>query len=451
MTRILISSTEDTAVHALDSSDSSTLSALISFVPIQKEENSKDIRTYIDAELSKRKQLSVLPGPLKIEITQALQEKAHGVFRWVQCQLDHLSDRRRTRTVEDVQNALEGLPATLEQTYEQILKRIDEEGDANLVGCALLWLCFSFKAMTVADLVEAIRIPIYGGEVTYKTRLLNPEQLLRDCSSLISYRTSSYQVSDKSGRYDYIVLGHSSVREYLTSDKLKRSSMARFYINKRHADTILSKLCLNYLLQKKFASGCNRTHEGLMARMRESPLLEYLKNTLWDHLSYVDVNGPLRPQLSRFLDSQRSPGGGNFGSWVQTYYRRTDFRLYEQTTPLYFAAREGLLSLVKMIIAVDGTKDLERRGGRNDSTPLHVAAWSGHTRIVKELLAAGANVREQSSDGMNGLYYAVVRRHSEVERLLRDAGAVLNEEQEKRAQQWEKNSGPGSKHINSAT
>ncbi|MCJ1329687.1 hypothetical protein MMC10_006367 [Thelotrema lepadinum] len=428
-TRILLSSTEDTAIRATGVASSAASSSLVSFVAIQKEANSRDIRTYIDAELSKRDKLCRLPDLLKEEIARKLQKKAGGVFRWVQCQLDNLSDIRRTRTIKDVRIALEGLPSTLEQTYGKILRRIVEEDDAELVRSALLWLCFSFQPLKFEELAEAVVIPEEGGEITNDDRLRSPEELLRACGSLIS----CYDTNGPGVQTGYVTLGHSSVREYLTSENLKDSSLSMFYFDPQTSDTVISRLCLNYLLQPALSSGCCRSPKALSSRILQSPLLGYIKDTLWEHLFCVDVDGPLQPLLSQFLQSQRLPGGGNFGAWVQTFYRQTQSTVAEETTALYFAAREGILPLVRMILAVDGTRDLEKPGGRNRSTPLHVASWAGHTSVVAELLAAGADVHEHASDSNNGLYYAIIGGSITIERMLRDAGATLDERKEKSA------------------
>ena len=51
------------------------------------------------------------------------------------------------------------------------------------------------------------------------------------------------------------------------------------------------------------------------------------------------------------------------------------------------------------------TKNLDARGDVHGSTPLHVATWQGwqgRTKVVRELLKAGANVREVNQDGTKG-------------------------------------------------
>ena len=290
--------------------------------------------------------------------------------------------------------------------------------------------------MRLAELAEAVVIPDDGGNITDEDRLINPQELLRACGSLISC-TSAYKEEGATLDHGYVLLGHSSVREYLTAEKLKNSSVAKFYCDPKSADTIISKLCLNYLLQQELSEGYCPSYEDLSSRMHRLPLLRYTKDTLWEHLFYVDVNGPLQPLLSRFLASQRLPGAGNFGAWVQTFYgkyRSVSLSVLGETTGLYFAAREGLLPLLKMILSVDGAKDLEKPGGLYMSTPLHVAAWAGHTSIVAELVNAGANVHERNSEGTNGLYWAILSHYTSIERLLRDAGAMLDDALDRKLQ-----------------
>ena len=80
-----------------------------------------------------------------------------------------------------------------------------------------------------------------------------------------------------------------------------------------------------------------------------------------------------------------------------------------------------------MILALEGTKNLEAPGGVYDSSPLHVATWLGRTDVVRELLKAGANAREVNQDGTPALLWAAKYGFVEIDRMLRDAGAGFEE------------------------
>ena len=337
-------------------------------------------------------------------------------FRWAQCQLDHLSDSRRTKTIKDIKNALQSLPAGLEQTYDQILKRIVQDGESELVKLALFWLCFAVGPMTLLQLAEAVIIPEEGGDIDEEARLQEPHDLIRACTSLIS---SSPSVTGLGS----ITLGHSSVKDYLTSDRLRDSSLGTFHMDSKSAHERISKLCLHYLLRSEFASGRCISAKDYLVQMENAPLLGYMYN-IWDHVYLVDPIDPLRPLILRLLETQQLPRGGNFGVALQAFYRKySRNRNIESTTCLYLAARTGNLKLVRLILAVEGTKHLETQGGRNACTPLHVASYAGHVDIVKELLAAGGDPLEYSLRGETGLMWARVQGHTEIVQLLVEAGA----------------------------
>ena len=285
--------------------------------------------------------------------------------------------------------------------------------------------------MTFAELCEAVVIPDRDVFISCDLRLFFPEALLRICSSLISYDHVTTKVT----------LAHSSVLQYLTSQGIQRSDVREFYLERTIADNDITICCLNYLslpafssgycspeeaVVHRFGSGYSASKVALSQRFEEWPLFQYIADTLFDHLSYIALDDPIKALLKRFFETQSLPRGGNFGAWVQAFTPQAWGNI-ESSTPLYYAARFGLLPVVKMILAVEGTKNLETPGGVYGSTPLHVATWQGRTNVVRELLNAGANAREINDDGKPGLLWAVKFGFKEIERMLRDAGATLDE------------------------
>jgi len=60
---------------------------------------------------------------------------------------------------------------------------------------------------------------------------------------------------------------------------------------------------------------------------------------------------------------------------------------------------------------------------RDRKTPLHLAASKGHIEIVKILIENKADLKAQDLYKNTPLMCAVVAKHKEVERLLRQQGA----------------------------
>ena len=280
----------------------------------------------------------------------------------------------------------------------------------------LFWLCFSLRPMLFSELCEAVITTEDGVVITDDMRLLRPEVLLRLCGSLISYDRFTTRV----------VLAHSSVMQYLTSQTIRVSDVSDFYFDEATAHNEIAVRCLNYLNHPVFSSGFCNSHQALMQRFKEWPLLPYLADLLFHHLSYITLNDHVKTTLLHFFETHSQPRGGNFGAWVEAFTPGAN-NYIETSTPLYYASRFGLLPIIRMILALEGTKNLEAPGGVYGSSPLHVATWLGRTDVVRELLKAGANAREVNQDGTPAFLWAVKYGFVDIERMLRDAGAGFEE------------------------
>lgn len=266
--------------------------------------------------------------------------------------------------------------------------------------------------MRFSELCEAVITTEDGVLITDDMRLLRPEVLLKNCGSLISYDRFTKRV----------VLAHSSVMQYLTSQAIQLSDVKEFYFNEATADNEIAVRCLNYLNHPDFSSGYCTSHRALMQRFEDWPLLPYLADLVFNHLKYITLDDRIKILLLRFFETHSQPRGGNFGAWVEAFTPGANDYI-ETSTPLYYASRFGLLPIVRMILALEGTKNLEAPGGVYGSSPLHVATWLGRTDVVRELLKAGANAREVNQDGTPALLWAVKFKFFEIERMLRDKGA----------------------------
>ncbi|KXZ42561.1 hypothetical protein GPECTOR_135g625 [Gonium pectorale] len=86
-------------------------------------------------------------------------------------------------------------------------------------------------------------------------------------------------------------------------------------------------------------------------------------------------------------------------------------------TPLHAAASNGHLEVVKELLAAGADVKAADKDGES---PLHVAASEGHPGVVKVLLAAGADVK---ADGETPLQLAAFKGHLKVVKELLSAGA----------------------------
>ena len=104
---------------------------------------------------------------------------------------------------------------------------------------------------------------------------------------------------------------------------------------------------------------------------------------------------------------------------------------YVQNPPLYAAARQGNLEIVRILLAAKA--DIEENDG--GGTAVYGAAEAGHLDIVQELLAAGANVGAKTAAGETALVAAFRYHHQEVANLLKEASDIAGKKESKQEPQ----------------
>ncbi|KAF9232190.1 ankyrin repeat-containing domain protein [Melanogaster broomeanus] len=165
----------------------------------------KDMYFHINTELESRDKLKTLSHDLQEEIRVALMEKANGMFRLVQLQLDRLNG---CWSLGDLREALETLPATLYETYDRMLGTIDKkEFGGRVARRALMWLVTALRPLTLSQLTEALAINVEKLALDPTFAPMHETGILEICGSFVSYDE----------KIDIITLSHYSVKEYLTS------------------------------------------------------------------------------------------------------------------------------------------------------------------------------------------------------------------------------------------
>ena len=325
------------------------------------------------------------------------------------CQLEAL----RHCLPASVGSLLEELPETLDETYERVLREINKanrEHARRLLQC----LTVALRPLRVEELAEVLAIdfnaPSHGGipQLNAKWRCADHHQaVLSICSSLIAI------VDD--GGSKVVQFSHYSVKEYLTSDRLARSSVdvSLYHIVLEPAHTILAQACLGVLL---------RLDEY---NVNGIPLVKYAAQYWVDHAQFEKVASRIRDTMEYFFDADKP----HWEAWCQVQMidkKWLDFNLEDLKDgfPLYYASLGGFYDLAEHLVGKH-PEHINARGGRM-ATPL-VAALSGkHFEVAELLHRNGADVDVRDQHGGTILREACGAGVPDIAQWLLNHGADVN-------------------------
>lgn len=136
----------------------------------------------------------------------------------------------------DIRKAISSLPRDLPETYNRILRRILQEGKAEVVERVFCWLGAVKRPLLLQELREAIAVQP-GDEFLRKDQLVNdPDAIITWCGSLVSLDEEDLLVQ----------FAHHSVKQFLLSESLDKST-ARFHYKPFDADILAGEVCTTYL------------------------------------------------------------------------------------------------------------------------------------------------------------------------------------------------------------
>jgi ankyrin repeat protein len=335
-------------------------------------------------------------------------------FQWVFCQLETL----RHAVQPDVRAILAKLPKTLDETYERVLKDINENNREH--ACRLLHcLAVAVRPLHVEELAEILTfdfdaavggIPKFHSDRRPKDQ---EEAVLSICSSLITI------VDNRGSRV--VQFSHFSVKEFLTSNHLASSTeqLTPYHTLPGPAHTILTQVCLGLLLHSDDSDD--------NASVKDSPLAEYAARNWIAHAQFEDVASRLEHAVMSLFDRDRP----HFAAWIGLYDidGESGGKLpSELPSSLYYAALCGFHALVQHI-SIKYPQDVNATGG-SFGFPLVAALYRNHFSVVEFLLEHGGRFDVRDEREQTALYKAIDQQHGKVSldavRFLLDHGADVN-------------------------
>jgi hypothetical protein len=328
--------------------------------------------------------------------------------------MEHLAAQRTGR---GARKALSDMPQNLNETYKRVLTRLHTDSpDRILMQRTLLWLSFATRPLHLLELSDAVVLEDGDTDLDSDSKLHLPEVLVDLAQGLIDYDRESMLVS----------LGHSSIKTFLTSAWILKSSVADFALEESKAHKTIMWKCLTYLCFSEFKNGCGQSALVCETKTNRYPLLAYAAHNWALHVR--DVNDEDWQHIRDFFSTIVLRNGGNYGWWLQCTLGSLPHQIVQQTSPLYYAASLGYTSLVKTILDFDQSVILEKPGGRQGSTALQVACFRKQREVSRLLVQAGANSFSPDGSpvegGLSAFFWAQANGWEDIMELMTKSAAA---------------------------
>ncbi|KAM7214398.1 hypothetical protein V8F06_010236 [Rhypophila decipiens] len=291
---------------------------------------------------------------LKDQVITELTEQADGVFRWADLQVRALAGKEREK---DVRKALKRLPKGLEETYERMLRRIQDADESEEAIVVLSWLACAKRPLGLAEVSELVAFEVEntddGTSTTSSTsgdeeladdgdslvifdpsaRYKNPDSLRRILAGLVTFtELERLLLWDEQDQPDdsranrtvvtVVTFAHFSVKQYLQG---QNPVPARFRLDPVACNRFVFRCCLAYMehYDNAIGKGVTATSKtGSKLERSESsrppyPLLLYT----WQHTGAHALEVYSKTNQGR--GTKQASGGGTVGAseLVEEYFR----------------------------------------------------------------------------------------------------------------------------------
>jgi len=340
-------------------------------------------------------------------------------FRWVDCQLAYLANC----FPGNIQDILNELPETLDETYECTLQEIQKpkwESAQRLLVCVTV----ASRPLRVEELAEILALDFKSGAIPkfHKDwRLKNPVQAVLSACSLLS--VVDVETFDESSRV--VQFAHFTVKEFLTSSRFaeKHDNISRrYHISMSPAHTFVTQACLGVLLH---------LDKNITSRsLTQYPLAEYAAQHWFEHARFEGVSQDAVEGMKQLFDRTKP----HLSIWLWIHDPTVPFWERRKRaegpsppcgTPLHYAAFCGLPDIAKML-TIEHPQGVNSRSFNDALTPLHLASRYGHVDLARMLVEHGADVSAQEEDGWTALHWASDYGHVDLAQMLVEHGADVS-------------------------
>ena len=364
------------------------------------------------------------------EIEYALKDRASGVFQWIVLVVQRVLPMRR-ESKAFILTEIGKVPTELSMLYEDMLRSLVKENREDGIRALriLRWITYAVRPLDLAELRYAIAtdpcIPLESIQLCEKSaHWCDHDDIMADRVRRLS-RGLANVLEDEKGSQT-VQFDHESVKEYMSKAGillLEKETDQNIELENAYgrAHYILCRACIQPLAIPE-----------ALARQVAVPFDSYAANHWMTHAKIVEDQGLDLANL--IMDLTQWPSNRIWTEWWCWKEYGEDFG-FECMTLQHVASMYGLDSVMEELIRRCTGKDLERprklsqglewRADDLDAvdddgrTPLTWAAYNGHERVVKALLATTkVDVNSKDKYGWTPLHWAAYNGHERVVKAL---------------------------------
>lgn len=367
--------------------------------------------------LSKKKKLS---DQINKHLIEKLLEIPHRTYLWVYLLFDYLDKKEFKKTKKGIESEVRTLPKTINQAYEEILNRSQNNP---IVRKALSIILVAARPLTVTEMNVALNVEAEN-ECLDDLDLEADE----DFQSHLRYLYGLFV----SVHHERIYFIHQTAREFLLATPATSPVERRWQhcITDRDAHLTLAEICVRYLdflnsnknipVSRSELNNKDLDDDDLNNYLHKYTFLSYSAKYWGTHFSkaYVTRSASIIPLIWRVCDKNWR----GFWIWFNVFAeedRSSHMSLPTPTTnSLSISSVLGLEIVAKLLI--------ERGANADSPTSLLWASQRGHIGVVKLLLENGATTEHREVIYHTPLILAAIKGHVQVINLLLEHGADIN-------------------------
>ncbi|KAL9629558.1 MAG: hypothetical protein Q9204_005200 [Flavoplaca sp. TL-2023a] len=365
-----------------------------------------DLTRYVSSRIATENRLEsmVRTDPsLENQLCERVTTKADGMFLAAKLHMDALSSKI---TLKSLRKALENLPTTLDELYNEALHRIEAQSpdDQQLAFNALRWVAYTYRPLGFRALQEALAIET--GEEDFDSDGLPPISLVIDvCAGLLTADAETGKVR----------LVHYTTQGYMDSVLASKFPDA-------HA--LIAEDCISYLDYQVLQS------TGPDERIPLASGLFSYASTFWASHTIARRTPRLNTRVERFLASSPSVHLmtiKDYDRYGHILHLRRLYRCDGYAIAAFLGLCDELNASLPHIDNVDKLLNGQRYGWvtRPRRPALQLAIYNHQIKTVCILLDHGADIEKKDSRGNTPLHIAIGCKALETVRTLVQRGADI--------------------------